>query len=517
MTIKLIKKNEDRWIFREGNSPLLSNLKNGLWMGGIFALLFAIAYGWRVDTLKCQRNRQNRTNCYYESSSFFETQELSISPLPRVARAEYQQSKIEYSATCLAPHYHKFYLVFEDESRQEIFPSSIDFNCQAGYPDWIQEQVDRLNQFIDSNQTELEIRRNLALYLLIQFKDKIPPLEAPLFILVGFSAYAIIFTLFKNPLRISWHFDKTTQFLYYWKTQLFRIEHLSYPFTAIVPVCRIQKDLWGNVFFTAEVELSSGESILVWKKSVREAEILEALQEFSEFVEAEIVEIDDRPKAFVVYELVKCNDTDLSKVPPEVFETCRKVFSHRHQLVRVTQDSSRLSQLNFRGIEKTQKSLEANGFQTLVDIEDQTLTEVNHRRVPRVIRLMLSRDRRTIAAIHVTPKPALSNPIRSLGDIEPVKGFELQSDLGDGTFLITATLKVVDKTSEVPGIDRRQYAHKTSVDELISIHTETLDRKISGRHPVYFFHERDAIELQHRIQDYKNQHMQAVGYVRDGN
>ncbi len=83
---------------------------------------------------------------------------------------------------------------------------------------------------------------------------------------------------------------------------------------------------------------------------------------------------------------------------------------------------------------------------------------------------------------------------------------ELQSELGDGTFLITHNLPGLDR--EIPGITRQEFPRQTSLDELIAAHTETLDRLSRQERPVCFHTYDDAIESQHRQQDRINAHEQ---------
>ena len=131
------------------------------------------------------------------------------------------------------------------------------------------------------------------------------------------------------------------------------------------------------------------------------------------------------------------------------------------------------------------------------------------------MRVMVSPDRRTIAGIFAfSTSSVIKKVLQGIGLLPQHKGIELESELEDRTFLNTNNLKGSRTISgDVPGIQFQLYASNTTVDQLVAAHTKTLDQLRQQKHPVYFYTYEDAIELWHRIQDCKNRHKQALGYL----
>ncbi|MDB9517693.1 site-2 protease family protein [Roseofilum reptotaenium CS-1145] len=190
-----------------------------------------------------------------------------------------------------------------------------------------------------------------------------------------------------------------------------------------------------------------------------------------------------------------------------------KIYSQYHEFVRV--DAQDFSHLDLKFYQQAQRQLERLGFEKLADIEDVTISGVNRSQPRFFFRLMLSRDRRTVAWIHTSPLSKLVKGFQAIG-LAPQGGkmVSLDSEFEGGTFLLTLNTQGFSNLPfPTPNIEDRQFPTDTSISELVRQHRIRV-RDLNPHTPALIVRNFDqAIALEHRLETLMNQHKQAQGYV----
>lgn len=143
-------------------------------------------------------------------------------------------------------------------------------------------------------------------------------------------------------------------------------------------------------------------------------------------------------------------------------------------------------------------ALVAQGFELLADVEPVRNTEINGSRV--LMRLMLSADRRTVAAVWRVDHP--------MGAYEVV---DLESELDDGRVLITNNAGTANPFTQPDAIETLSLARGTTMSELLAAHLP----RLSGQ-PARTLPDLDAVvDLQERQRVLKREAARARGWVSD--
>ncbi|HBQ98235.1 MAG: site-2 protease family protein [Roseofilum sp. Belize BBD 4] len=196
----------------------------------------------------------------------------------------------------------------------------------------------------------------------------------------------------------------------------------------------------------------------------------------------------------------------------ELLDYQKKIYSQHHEFVRV--DAGDFSHLDLKFYKQTQRQLERLGFEKLADMEDLTISKANRSQPHVLIRVMLSRDRRTVAGIFHFPLPLLVKALQAIG-LAPKGGktVDLESEFEDGTFLTTSNTKGFDNSSPFPKIERQQLPGTASISELVRAHRIRV-RDLNPHTPALIIRNFDqAIAMQHRLESLKNSHKEAQGYL----
>ncbi len=504
--MEIVKKTENRLILQEsiGCFPIVSVW--GLLFGGIpLSLLFLFAAGWGVESLKCQQvtSDSDRVDCTQEKSIFFGMKQLTPQPLPLVAKAEYNYTEMPGNEDCNVFHNHDFNLIFSNGSQQTIFENLLRVNCRKGNPDWIQTQVAKINQFIAEETGTIEIVRD----------NRFAPSSIGIILFLGVFIVIGLGRVISSLLPISLHLDKSKRQLFWGRTKLCKINTRSYSFSAISSV-RLKAETHGDGdlrVYRAEILLKSGEPGFDLGYSSSKSDVLAKANQIATFVGVKLEDISDRssPSSPSASGVSNQKARDSAR---QLLDLCKASYSQRHEFIRV--DPGDFPLVDIRFYDRTQTLLEKRGFHKLDDIEDVTVTQASGGKNRTFIRVMLHRDRNTLAGIYAMPRPFFVKVFQAIGLIS--KGdnaIELESEFDDGTFLVTSNLKDLNMSSDVPGIQRQQYPHHTTVDNLMAAHKKALDCLTGQKQPVYLYTYQDVLELQHRMQDIENRHKQRQGYI----
>lgn len=501
--MKIITKTNNGLVMRERSrlSSILWGLMWGL-IGGIPLILLLTNLG--VESLKCQRIASDRVDCTQTRSTAFGGKQLAPQSFPFVTQAEYKYSAIPGDKNCPVIHHHNFDIVFRDGSHQTIFKYFIQGNCHKGNQAWIQTQVASLNQFIASETGTIEIVYDnrftvpiLGMMLLYS-----------LFILIGWAS------VLTSVLPIDLYLDKSKIQLFWRRKKCYTI-NLRFPASSSQQMQPEANEEW--------IESSDEMIYMLFKEHNFDNPLIKlirrlGIQSIIEMVMCKngrlpIGSSPEKPNfipvSSVSQSIPSAKAMDSAR---RLLDHCQAIYSQRHELIRV--NPGNFSKIDLGFYESTQRLLEKRGFQKLADIEDVTVTQANGGNNRTLIRVMLDRNSRTLAIFNSIQQSFLIKVFQAIGLL--VKGgnvIELKSGFNDGKFLVTNNLKNLDPSGDVPGIYHQRYPSHTTIDDLMTAHTKTLDDLTSRKQPVYLYTYEDMLEFEHFLQDLTNWHKQRQGYI----
>ncbi len=169
--------------------------------------------------------------------------------------------------------------------------------------------------------------------------------------------------------------------------------------------------------------------------------------------------------------------------------------------------------INVRYYDQMQRRLERIGFATLGDIESRRASRV----IPNMrtfIRAFLDGDG-TMASVYdikIRGWMRILQLIRLLPT--NLKAVVLESELSDGSFVVTANCLHTDSSGEVPGIKRTRLPRETPVEESLAIHKATV-KEVIGNLEVrrQRFSLSGFVEAQDRCQELINREWRSTGYM----
>jgi hypothetical protein len=197
-----------------------------------------------------------------------------------------------------------------------------------------------------------------------------------------------------------------------------------------------------------------------------------------------------------------------------LLQTMQSLYEQQHVFQQV--DCKTFRKLDQAFYRQSQKTLEKLGFRQIADIEDVTVSRTNpaHRTF---IRVLLSGDRTTVGGCYQFPLSWLVRLFQRLG-LAPKggKAIDFESELSNGTFLVTTNTLEMDTTVDIPGVQRQQFPHNTSAENLLARHREKLRELGKQRiQPLKMNSYQDIEAAQHRLQAIKNNYRASVGFVTD--
>jgi hypothetical protein len=197
----------------------------------------------------------------------------------------------------------------------------------------------------------------------------------------------------------------------------------------------------------------------------------------------------------------------------KLLQTMQSLYGQQHTFQQV--DGKTFRNLDQAFYRQTQKLLEKLGFRLSADIEDVTVSQTNpaHRTF---IRILLSGDRTTVGACYQFPLSWLVRLFQWLG-LAPKGGtIDFESELSNGSFLVTSNTLEKDTTADIPKVHRQQFPHNTSAAQLFTHHRGKL-RELGkqGIQPLKMNNYQDIEAAQHRLQAIKNNYRASVGFVTD--
>ncbi|MBC7841912.1 MAG: hypothetical protein H7099_06355 [Gemmatimonadaceae bacterium] len=126
------------------------------------------------------------------------------------------------------------------------------------------------------------------------------------------------------------------------------------------------------------------------------------------------------------------------KAAREILALIAATYRPTHEYVAA--DARRFGHLDMRFYERTTRLLGSNGFRTLADIEDRTITNSpNGVLMPVLVRTMLSRDGTVLAGLyHPRISRILLRVLLWLFRKLPGKVIDMETEFSDGSFVVTS-------------------------------------------------------------------------------
>lgn len=192
----------------------------------------------------------------------------------------------------------------------------------------------------------------------------------------------------------------------------------------------------------------------------------------------------------------------------------KAIYGKQHEYVRVGPEA--FKGLDLQYYDDTGAFLYSQGFTYLADLQDKTAVE-EFRWAHSVIRTMLGNGGTVCAGFYHVRILGWFRVLQWVGVIaRRMKSLDLETELSDGSFVVTSNSLGLDTTGAVPGIDRHLLAPLTPYGELLQAHRHRVGAALAGRPGVQAVVMRDltdTIAMQHRIQAVKNAHKQNIGYL----
>jgi hypothetical protein len=153
--------------------------------------------------------------------------------------------------------------------------------------------------------------------------------------------------------------------------------------------------------------------------------------------------------------------------------------SQQHRYIPVNESAMRRLDMEFyTHVTKSMKQLQFRDLGNVIDITSNAATPWAYT----VLRVFLSGDGTTVGAAYHVKLNGLYRMLQLVGVLSRhMKVIDLESELSDGTFIVTANTRECDLTLAVPGVDRRQFSWNTSTDELVSAHRQHVREVLASR------------------------------------
>ena len=206
--------------------------------------------------------------------------------------------------------------------------------------------------------------------------------------------------------------------------------------------------------------------------------------------------------------------TETADAADDIVRMQKALYAQQHEY-RVVQPRE-FRDVDIAFYDQTQQIFEREQFRFLADIEDVTAT----REFPKMrtfLRLMTGDSGTIQAAIYHLKMRGFLRVLQMVGVLpKHIKTVDLESEMSDGSFIVTANAEGVDTTGAVPRVARFLHPRDTPPLELLALHREQIQqacRREPGLTPVRVNTLDELIASQHRLQAIKNAHKASIGYM----
>ena len=209
--------------------------------------------------------------------------------------------------------------------------------------------------------------------------------------------------------------------------------------------------------------------------------------------------------------------TDAAEAADEIVAMQKALYSQPHEFRTVA--AQEIPGLDLDFYDRTEVAFRTQGFTKIADLEDLTAT----RQFPAMrtfIRSMVGDDGAVQVGIYHLKMRGLYRLLQTLRIVpRNLKMIDLETEMSDGTFIVTANSLGSDTTGPVPGVARFQHALETGPAALLEAHRQQVQQagiRDPMTRPVCVATLEELIASQHRLQAIKNRHKASNGYMDSG-
>jgi hypothetical protein len=206
--------------------------------------------------------------------------------------------------------------------------------------------------------------------------------------------------------------------------------------------------------------------------------------------------------------------TEPADAADDIIRTQKALYAEPHEFRAVRPGEIRGLDLDF--YDRTEQFFRAQQFKLLGDMEDVTAT----REFPKMrtfLRVMSGDGGATQLAFYHLKMRGFYRVLQTFGVLpKNLKMIDLETEMSDGSFIVTANSQGSDTTGAVPRVARFQHPLDTAPGDLLKMHREQVQQaciREPGLQPVRVHTMDDMIASQHRLQKIKNEHKASIGYM----
>jgi hypothetical protein len=215
-----------------------------------------------------------------------------------------------------------------------------------------------------------------------------------------------------------------------------------------------------------------------------------------------------------VWWMTRGTPTDPKDAADDIIRMQKALYAEPHEFAAVRPGEIRGLDLDY--YDRTQQFFATRQFKLLGDVEDVTATN-EFPQMRTFVRAMTGDAGATQVAIYHLKMRGWYRLLQTFGVLpKNLKIVDLETELSDGSFIVTANTKESDTTGAVPRVARFQYPLATPPQHLLEHHREQVqqacirDPSLEAV-PVNTLDE--MIASQHRLQAIKNAHKASFGYM----
>ena len=206
--------------------------------------------------------------------------------------------------------------------------------------------------------------------------------------------------------------------------------------------------------------------------------------------------------------------TDPAEAADDIVRMQKALYAEPHEFRTVSPSEIRGLDVGF--YDRTQAFFQSQQFTLLGDIEDITAT----REFPKMrtfIRVMSGDGGVTQLAVYHLKMRGLYRLLQTFKVMpKNLKMIDLETEMSDGSFIVTANSQGSDTTGAVPRVARFQHPLETPAFDLLTLHRDQVEqamRRDPTLQPVHVNTLEELIASQHRLQAIKNEHKASIGYM----
>lgn len=204
---------------------------------------------------------------------------------------------------------------------------------------------------------------------------------------------------------------------------------------------------------------------------------------------------------------------DIEKAADQIKEYQKRIYVPRHEYRPINPNDFR--RLDLKWYDRTRDLLVGRGCKFLGDFENVTL-KGTWNDFQTFMRMLVTSDGATSIGLYHPKAKWWLRILFWLMRIKLGKIIDCESELSDGTYIVTTNAMEAAKVQPPPGFDNEFFPHDTAPEIVYEAHIKRLRDHLTshpGVEPAKMQTQADVLEMQNRMQAAKAAHRQQVGYA----